>query len=227
MPQATSRPPSSPSSSATAIRSIGLARSDASAEAVAALGAEVVRGDLDDLDTLSKAAADADGVIHLAFKHEAMRTGDFMGAVESDMAATRALGEALVGTDKPFVTTGGTLMLAMAGITDRPGTEDDQSEGGPRVDAANYTLGLRPARRALVRRPARADVHSDLDHHGFTRALIDFAARTAPPPTSATARTVGPRLTPTTSVSCTAWRSKRRRPARPSTAWATWVSRGS
>src|ERR1700722_18664741 len=99
---------------------VGLARSDASAEAVAAMGAEVLRGDLDDLDALKTAAAGADGVIHLAFKHEAMRTGDFMGAVDSDMAATRALGESLVGTDKPFVTTGGPLVPAMAGITGRP-----------------------------------------------------------------------------------------------------------
>ena len=136
---------------------VGLARSDASAEAVAALGAEVRRGDLDDLDVLREAADEADGVIHLAFKHEAMRNGGFMDAVAADMAATRAIGEALVGTDKPFVSTGGTLMLAMAGITGRPGTEDDQSEGGPRTDAANYTISLGAAGRALLGHPARAD----------------------------------------------------------------------
>src|SRR5690348_13580944 len=121
---------------------VGLARSDAAAEAVSARGAEVRRGDLDDLDGLMAAAAEADGVIHLAFKHAALLTGDFMGAVAADLAATQAIGEALIGTDKPFVSTGGTLMLAMAGINGRPGTEDDQSEGGPRVDAANYTIGL-------------------------------------------------------------------------------------
>ena len=157
---------------------VGLARSDASAEAVAALGAEVRRGDLDDLDGLGQAASAADSVIHLAFKHEALRTGDFMGAVESDMAATQALGEALIGTDKPLVTTGGTLMLAMAGITGpggRVGTEDDQSGGGPRVDAANYTIGLAQhgVRSSVVRLAPM--VHSELDHHGFTHALIEFA----------------------------------------------------
>ena len=155
---------------------VGLARSDASAETVAAMGAEVLRGDLDDLDGLKTAATGADGVIHLAFKHEAMRTGDFMGAVDSDMAATRAIGESLVGTDKPFVTTGGTLMLAMAGINGRPGTEDDQAERGPRTDAANYTLGLgRQGVRSSVVRLAPM-VHSNLDHHGFTHALIGFAS---------------------------------------------------
>jgi nucleoside-diphosphate-sugar epimerase len=84
---------------------VGLARSEPSAEAVAALGAEVRRGDLDDLDGLKAAATEADGVIHLAFKHEALRTGDFMGAVSADMAATQAIGESLIGTDKPFVST--------------------------------------------------------------------------------------------------------------------------
>src|SRR6202020_1709820 len=130
---------------------------------------------LDDLDGLAAAAADADGVIHLAFKHEAMRSGDFMGAIDSDMAAHKALGEALVGTDKSFVSTGGTLMLAMAGITGRPGTEDDQSEGGPRTDAANYTIALsrRGVRSSVVRLAPM--VHSDLDHDGFTPALIGFA----------------------------------------------------
>jgi nucleoside-diphosphate-sugar epimerase len=154
---------------------LGLARSDDSAEAVAALGAEIRRGDLDDLEGLRRAASEADGVIHLAFKHEAMFTGDVVGAVGSDMAAIQAMGEALIGTDKPFVTTGGTLMLAMAGITGRPGTEDDQSDGGPRVDAANYTIGLahQGVRSSVVRLAPM--VHSDLDHHGFTTALIEFA----------------------------------------------------
>jgi nucleoside-diphosphate-sugar epimerase len=154
---------------------VGLARSDASVAAVKALGAEVRRGDLDDLEGLKAAADDADGVIHLAFKHEAMRTGDFMGAISADMEATQALGETLIGTDKPFVTTGGTLMLAMAGITGRAGTEDDQSEGGPRIDAANYTVGLaqQGVRSSVIRLAPM--VHSDLDHHGFTHALIGFA----------------------------------------------------
>jgi nucleoside-diphosphate-sugar epimerase len=157
---------------------IGLARSEASAEAVAGLGAEVRRGDLDDLDRLKRATSEADGVIHLAFKHEAMRTGDFTGAVDSDLAAIQAMGDTLIGTSKPFVTTGGTLMLAMAGITGPGGgvgTEDDQSEGGPRVDAANYTTGLaRQGVRSSIVRLAPM-VHSDLDHHGFTHALIGFA----------------------------------------------------
>src|ERR1700761_5722315 len=122
---------------------VGLARSEASARAVAALGAEVRRGDLDDLDALATAAAEADGVIHLAFKHEAMRTGDFAGAVDSDLAATRAIGEALEGSGKPFVITSGTMMLTFAaGVSGREGTEQDAAESGPRVDAENEVVAM-------------------------------------------------------------------------------------
>lgn len=59
---------------------VGLARSDASAEALTAAGAGVVRGTLDDLDVLRRAAADSDGVVHLAFKHDIAFSGDFKGA---------------------------------------------------------------------------------------------------------------------------------------------------
>src|SRR5579862_7432372 len=83
----------------------GLARSDKSADALAALGVEVRRGDLDDLDGLREAAGVADGVIHLAFKHEAMVSGNYMDAVTADLAAIEAMGEALAGSGdgKPFV----------------------------------------------------------------------------------------------------------------------------
>ena len=65
---------------------IGLARSDASAAAVKALGAEVRRGDLADLDGLREAAADADAVVHLAFDHDTMSAGNFAGAAATDLA---------------------------------------------------------------------------------------------------------------------------------------------
>jgi len=155
----------------------GLARSDSSAAAVAALGAEVRRGDLDDLDGLREAAASADGVIHLAFKHEAMRTGGFAEAVEADRLALEAMGAALAesGSGKPLVIASGTLMLPLGGITGRPGTEDDAAESGPRIDTENAVIALaeRGVRSSAVRLPPL--VHSDLDHHGFTPALIGFA----------------------------------------------------
>jgi nucleoside-diphosphate-sugar epimerase len=154
---------------------IGLARSDGSAEALAAAGAEVRRGDLDDLDGLREAAGAADGVIHLAFRHDLMGAGDYEGASAADLAATKALAAGLEGTGKPLVTTSGTLMLAFAGITRRPGTEADFASGGPRVDAENFVIGLgeRGVRSSVVRLPPI--VHSSLDHHGFAHILIGIA----------------------------------------------------
>jgi nucleoside-diphosphate-sugar epimerase len=154
---------------------VGLARSDSSAATIEAAGAQVRHGELDDLDGLREAVKAADGVIHLAFKHEAMRTGDFMGAIDADMKAQQAMGEALEGTDKPYVSTSGSLQLAFGGLTGRPGTEEDKVEGGPRVDAENFVAALaeRGVRSSVVRLPPL--VHSYLDHHGFGPALIGIA----------------------------------------------------
>ena len=66
---------------------VGLARSDASAAALDAAGAEVHRGSLDDLETLHDEAAASDGVIHLAFKHDLAFSGDFQGAADADRRA--------------------------------------------------------------------------------------------------------------------------------------------
>jgi nucleoside-diphosphate-sugar epimerase len=154
---------------------VGLARSDSSAGALAAAGAEVRRGDLDDLDGLREAARGADGVIHLAFKHDLMGANDFAGAVAADLAAIEALAAALEGTGKPLITTSGTLMLSFAGITGRPGTEADFAAGGPRVDAENFVIGLagRGVRSSIVRLPPI--VHSSLDQHGFVHILAGIA----------------------------------------------------
>ncbi|TVZ01910.1 SDR family oxidoreductase [Trebonia kvetii] len=154
---------------------VGLARSDSSAAALEAAGAEVRRGDLDDLDGLREAAGAAEGVIHLAFKHDLMGAGDYAGAAAADFAAIQALAAPLDGTGKPLVTTSGTLMLAFASITGRPGTEADFASGGPRVDAENFVVGLaeRGVRSSIVRLPPI--VHSSLDHHGFAHILIGIA----------------------------------------------------
>jgi nucleoside-diphosphate-sugar epimerase len=154
---------------------VGLARSDRSAAALTAAGAEAHRGDLDDRVGLRDAVAGADGVIHLAFKHEAMRSGDFAGAVDADLSAIEAIGAALEGSGKPFVSTSGSLMLTFADITGRPGTEQDVMEAGPRIDAENTVIALaeRGVRSSVVRLPPL--VHSALDHHGFGPALIAIA----------------------------------------------------
>ncbi len=154
---------------------VGLARSDQAAATIEAAGAWAQRGSIDDLDVLGRGASDADGVIHLAFRHDWMQNGDFAGAVAADLAAITAMGEALTGAGKPFVTTSGTGMLALGGISGRLGTEQDVIEAGPRVDAENYVIALagQGVRSSVVRLPPT--VHSDLDHHGFIPTLIDTA----------------------------------------------------
>ena len=153
---------------------IGLARSDQSAAAITAAGAKVLRGDLDDTGLLGEAAAAADGVIHLAFKHEAMRSGDYGSAIGADMLAVDAFAEALSGSGKPLVGTSGTLLLAGLNLG-RPGTETDVVDSGPRVDAENKVIGLadRQVRSSVIRLPPT--VHSDLDLHGFIPTLIAIA----------------------------------------------------
>ena len=150
----------------------GLARSDQSAAALTAKGADVRRGDLDDLDGLRAAAAASDGVIHLAYRHDF--DNDFVGAAETDLRAVQAMGEVLAGSDRPLVNTSGTLLLA--GIAQgRTATENDAAESGPRIDSENATVGLaeRGVRSSVIRLSPL--VHSTLDHHGFAHRLIDIA----------------------------------------------------
>src|SRR5262245_63235587 len=87
---------------------VGLARSEASADAVAAAGADVLRGDLGDLDALRAGAEAADGVIHLAFHHDFDNYGD---AAEMDRNAIEALGSALAGSDRPLVVASGVAVV--------------------------------------------------------------------------------------------------------------------
>jgi nucleoside-diphosphate-sugar epimerase len=152
----------------------GLARSGASAAAVAALGAAVLRGDLADLGGLQAAAAGADGVIHLAFDHGRMRSGEWAAAIADDLKVVHALGEALAGTGKPLVGTSGTLAVAGLG---RPGTEQDAGRPGGRTDAENAVLGFaaRDVRSSVVRLPPIT--HSTLDRTGFARSLIAMARK--------------------------------------------------
>jgi nucleoside-diphosphate-sugar epimerase len=152
----------------------GLARSAKGAAALTAKGARAHPGDLDDLDGLRDAAAAADGVIHLAFRHD---FDDFAGAAQTDLRAVEAMGEALVGTDRPFVSTSGTLMLALA-APGRLATEHDTLPAGPRIDSENAVIALaeRGVRSSVVRLSPL--VHSNLDHHGFAHHLINTARAT-------------------------------------------------
>lgn len=159
---------------------VGLARSDASAAKLAAAGAQVVRGDLDDLAGLVAAARAAEGVIHLGYKHELAFGGTpdgFVQAAQHDVRVVQAIGEALIGSNKPFVNTSGTAQLALFGGIARTGTEEDVVAGGPRVDGENavIALGARGVRSAVIRLPPT--VHSSLDHHGFVPMFIAAARK--------------------------------------------------
>ena len=164
---------------------VGLARSDASAAALQAAGVEVRLGSLDDLDTLREAALSSEGVIHLAFKHDIAFSGDFAGATDADRRAIETFGEALVGTDKPFVIASG--ILAVLGVppgvvaTERDGlaapTGDREVpiEGARgRLANAHYALALaqRGVRSSVVRLPPTTHGEGD---NGFVPIAIGFA----------------------------------------------------
>jgi nucleoside-diphosphate-sugar epimerase len=164
---------------------IGLARSDAAAQALRAAGAQVRPGSLDDLDVLRDAAAASDGVVHLAFKHDIAFSGDFAGATAADRAAIETFGEALAGTGKPFVIASG--ILGVLGLP--PGTVATERDGlaaadgdrevpisgaNDRMANAHYTsaLAARGVRSCVVRLPPAT--HGDGDN-GFIPAAIGFA----------------------------------------------------
>jgi nucleoside-diphosphate-sugar epimerase len=148
---------------------VGLARSDASAAALAERGAGVQRGDLDDLDSLRAGAAAADGVVHLGYNHDFSRMAD---AARTDLAALTALGEVLEGTGGPLVFASGVVGLA----TDRPGTEDDRPDPAMHPRVANAAAALAFAERGV--RPVAVrfapTVHGPGDP-GFTAVLVGIA----------------------------------------------------
>jgi nucleoside-diphosphate-sugar epimerase len=159
----------------------GLARSDVSADALAAAGAKVHRGTLDDLEGLRDAAGASDGVIHLAFKHDIAFSGGFQGAADADRRAVEACGEALAGSDQPFVIASGTLGLVPGQVaTERdghgPGPAAAAAASGPltRWATAELVLSLasRGVRSSVVRLPPTN--HGDGDN-GFMASLVGIA----------------------------------------------------
>ena len=155
---------------------VGLARSDINAASLAAVGAEVHSGALDNLDSLRSGAAASDGVIHLAFNHGDF--SDFHGAAQMDLRAIETIGAALQGSGKPFVITSGTLMLTFFLPPGRLGTEKDVADAGlvaPRIVSENAAIALaaREVRSSIVR--LAPSVHSDADKYGFVPTLIGIA----------------------------------------------------
>jgi nucleoside-diphosphate-sugar epimerase len=147
---------------------VGLARSDASAAALEAAGAEVRPGDLDDLDSLRLGAKESDAVIHLAYVHD---FSQMEAAAQTDLRAIEALGGALEGSGKPLAIASGTLGLNPGQV----GTERDEPAAvHPRVANALATLALadRGVRPLVVR--LSPTVHGEGDH-GFIAVLVQIA----------------------------------------------------
>ncbi|MGW0209943.1 SDR family oxidoreductase [Streptomyces sp. NPDC003233] len=154
---------------------VGLARSDTSATALTAAGAEVVRGTVDDLDLLRDAAAASDGVIHLAFKHDIAFSGDFQGAAEADRRAVDVFGEALAGSDRPFVLASGLAGLAPGRVaTERDRAAFDGSPVSIRATTAQEVLAFasRGIRSSVVR--LSPTCHGEGDN-GFMATLVAIA----------------------------------------------------
>ncbi|MEU5730799.1 SDR family oxidoreductase [Streptomyces antimycoticus] len=155
---------------------LALARSDASALAAEAAGAEPLRGALADLDILRAGVARTDGVIHLAFANDFSSPDALARAVAEESAAIATLGEELVGSDRPFVTASGTPHVPGRASTEADPAMTDGPVGG-RGRAVTAALGLasRGVRSAAVRLPRT--VHNQ-GTGGFAGLLTDIARRT-------------------------------------------------
>jgi nucleoside-diphosphate-sugar epimerase len=153
---------------------LGLARSDAAAEKVDAFGAEVLRGDLQDVDVLRSGAEQADGIVHLAFRHDIAWTGYFEDAAASDRRAIEVFGQVLAGSDRPLAIASGVAGLKPGGIaTERDHPKDEVSPRAASEDAA-LALADRGVRSMSVR--FAPTVHGGGDH-GFISRIIDADRR--------------------------------------------------
>lgn len=146
---------------------LGLARSAEGAQSLAAVGAEVLHGSIQESEILQKGASTSDAVIHLAFIHD---WSNFAASCETDRRAIEAIGSALAGSDKPFLATGGLAGLAPPG---QVATEKDVIPPDfpfPRV-SEQTTLALIPQgiRASVVRLP---QVH-DRAKQGLITPLIE------------------------------------------------------
>ena len=147
---------------------LGLTRSEAGAKALAAAGAQVHRGDLEDLESLRRGAAQSDGVIHTAFIHDFSK---FKENCEIDRRAIEAIGSALAGSNRPLVITSGTLLVKPGQVA----TEDTALPDDPSIPRVSEQTGL-----ALIRKGVRVSVVRlpqvhDRDKAGLVSFLIALA----------------------------------------------------
>jgi nucleoside-diphosphate-sugar epimerase len=153
---------------------LGLSRSDAGAKSLPAAGAEVHRGSLEDLESLRSGAAASDGVIHLAFNHDAFGNdfSRFVANCETDRQAIEAIGSVLAGSDRPFIVTSGTGMANT--VPGQPALEDNPTINSsviPRAasEEAAASLAARGVNVSVVRLP---QVHDPVKQGLVTYAII-------------------------------------------------------
>lgn len=153
---------------------LGLARSDDAAGRLRALGAQPLRGSLEDLDTLREGARVSDGVIHMAFGGSFADPEDL---VRRDVTAIETLGRALAGSGKPFVSTSGTFVMPAGRVSTETDTPDPESLASFRVPGEQACLAFagQGVRSSVVR--LAPTVHGPGDY-GFIPALIAAARRT-------------------------------------------------
>jgi nucleoside-diphosphate-sugar epimerase len=152
---------------------LALTRSDASAKAAEAAGAEALRGGLADLDVVRAGAARADGVIHLAFSNDFSSAEALAAAVAEETAAQAALGETLIGSDRPFVTVSGTPWIpGRASVESDPVPTDGPVGGRGRAVTAVLGLAARGVRSTAIRLPRT--VHNE-GTGGFAGLLTNIA----------------------------------------------------
>ena len=149
---------------------LGLARSDAAAQSLTAAGAQVLRGNLEDEDSLRSGVAQSDGVVHTAFNHDFSR---FQANCEVERRAIEAMAEALAGSSRPMIISSGVALLAPGRLS----TEDlaaDPNSPVPRVvtEVTADTLAARGLHISVIR--LAPTVHGDGDH-GFVPMLINMA----------------------------------------------------
>jgi nucleoside-diphosphate-sugar epimerase len=148
---------------------VGLARSEENAVALKKLGAEVHRGSLQDLESLKSGARDADGVIHLAFIHDFTKFAE-NGAI--DKTAIEAMGDVLVGTNKPFIVTSGTGLIAPGVLIN----EEMRRDSNPHVPRVSEQAGLAYAKRGVRAMTIRLpQVHGGDGKAGLITYLVELA----------------------------------------------------
>lgn len=147
----------------------GLARSDHGAAALAASGATVHRGSLEEPDSLRRGAAEADAVMHLAMNHDFSK---FAENCEQDRRAIETIGAELEGSDRPLLVTSGVALLAPGRVATEADTIAGQRDFPRKSEATALALAERGVRAATIRLAPTVHGHGD---HGFVPLLVGIA----------------------------------------------------